>query len=75
MGLLFTEELQQWKQAEEYLLKALRIFNEYKDQHYIDITLGNLFNLCEESNDNEVLTAIAEVLGMEREDVEKMFEE
>ncbi len=70
---MLAQAQQQWKQARDYLLQALEIFVEYKDDYYSGITLRNIARLWRESGDASILTMVAERLGMEVSEVEELL--
>ena len=74
LGLL-AQDQQQWKQARNYLLQALEIYAEYKDEYSVRRTLRNIARLWRESSDANILAMVAERLGMEVSEVEKLLRE
>ena len=57
-----AQEQQQWDVAKEYLLRDLKIANEYKDRKGVQITLNTLFRLWKASGDQELPNTVAAIL-------------
>jgi tetratricopeptide (TPR) repeat protein len=72
LGTMAAEQ-RQWAQATDYLSKALVIFAEYPDTHNLGMTLGNLARLWEASNDQTIITAVAQVLNIGPDEAEKLL--
>jgi len=72
---LIAQEQQQWVQAREYLLQALKIFMKYNDAHSSRATVRNLARLWRASGNVNIPAMVAERLGMEVTEVEKLFRE
>ena len=70
---IVAQEQRQWQQAGEYLLQALQIYAEYKDNYYVNMTLRNLARLWKASDDVNVRVSIAEAFGKSVEETEKML--
>lgn len=60
-------------QAQDYLLQALGIYAEYEDNHNGAITAHNLMLLWQKGGVTDVPRAIAEKLGMEVSEVERVL--
>lgn len=71
LGILAAEQ-EQWPEAKDYLLTALWRFVEFKDAHNGGITLFGLDRLYEKTQDEMVLIAVGEVLGV-KEEMRKIF--
>ena len=56
-------------------VKALEIFNEYKDKHNSGIALHNLSRLYSESKDAGLPAAVAGVLGISVEEAGRILSE
>jgi hypothetical protein len=70
-----AQEQRQWPQAEEYYLKALATFLEYRDEHRGDFIWHNLTLLWRDSSDPELPKAVAVVLGESPEETENRMRE
>jgi hypothetical protein len=68
-------EQRQWPQAREYFLKALKTYVEYQDTHKVDFVLDYLASLWKASSDASLPAAVAPILGVTTEEVEKMLRE
>jgi hypothetical protein len=56
------------------LLAALEIFAAYKDHHNAAIVLRSLARLRQESGDDGIVAATAQLLGGSEEDVRALFQ-
>ena len=74
LGLL-TEDQEDYAQAQQHLQQALAIFFEFNDQHSVGMTIGNLFRLYQTTQDNNILTSIAQCLNSTVEEVTQLFEQ
>jgi tetratricopeptide (TPR) repeat protein len=68
-------EHNQWDIAQENLLKALEIFIEFEDQQNGVIALDNLASLWQVTMDQRVLTEVARILSISKEDAKELLEE
>ncbi len=59
---MVAQEQRQWEQAQEYFLKALEIFVEYKDTYSGGVVLQSLARLWKASDDARLPAAIASIL-------------
>ena len=73
LGLL-AEEQGQLSQASAHLLQALAIFAEFGDEHSVGMTVRNLARLRTASGNESLAAAVAQVLGVSVEEVERRFE-
>ena len=69
-----AQEQRQWPQAREYLMQDLTISAEFSDEHGLGITLQSLARLRTASGDESLAAAVAQVLGVSVEEVERRFE-
>lgn len=69
---MVAQEQRQWAEAEKNYREALRIWVEFKDQHSIGIALRNILSMASERPGMK--DWVAEILGRQAGEVEKLFE-
>ena len=72
LGLL-AEAQNDYGQAQQHLQQALEIFAEFNDQHSVEITLKILGRIYQATQDESILTNIAQCLNATVEDVQQRF--
>jgi tetratricopeptide (TPR) repeat protein len=72
LGLLAVAQ-QDYDQAQQNLQQALTIFVEFNDQHSTEITLRNLARLYQTTQDDRLLTPVAQCLGTTPAEVQQRF--
>ena len=70
-----AREQRQWDKAREQFLQALTICVEYNNMYNGRGVIGSLARLWKESTDATILPAIASILDIAPDEVEKMFRE
>jgi tetratricopeptide (TPR) repeat protein len=68
-----AQEQRQWEQGRAYLLQALKIFHGSQDTYSFTIVLHNLARLWQESDDRQLPSAVASLVGMKVDEVELAF--
>ncbi|MGK7876700.1 MAG: tetratricopeptide repeat protein [Xenococcaceae cyanobacterium] len=64
-----AEALEELEEAKNYYLQDLQITVEFNDEHNLGISLRNLVRFYQETQDEEILTAVVQVLGMTVEEL------
>ena len=72
LGLL-AEAQKDYPQAQQQLQQALKIFAEFNDQHSVVMTLNNLNRIYGTTQDEGLLSSVAEILDSTPEDVRQIF--
>ena len=72
LGLL-AEAQQDYAQAQQHLQQALIIFAEFNDQHSVAQTIQILARLYQTTQDDRLLTAVAQCLGSTPAEVQQLF--
>ena len=72
LGLL-AEAQEDYTQAQQHLQQALTIFVEFNDQHSIEITLRNLARLYQTTQDDRLLSTVAQCLNTTPAHVQQRF--
>lgn len=72
LGLL-SESLKDFEQAQLHHLEDLRICVEFNDQRRMTFTLGNLNRVYSGTQEEQLLSAVAEILDSTPEDVRQIF--
>ncbi|AFY43247.1 tetratricopeptide repeat protein [Nostoc sp. PCC 7107] len=70
-----AEELGELESAKAYYLQALQIFVEFNDEHGLGISLRNLARFYQVTQDESLLAAVSEILGMSVEELRQLFDE
>ena len=73
LGLL-AEAQNDYPQAQQQLQQALKVFVESNDQHSTVQTLNNLNRIYGVTQDEELLSSVAEILGATTDEVQQLFE-
>ncbi|MBD2463714.1 tetratricopeptide repeat protein [Oscillatoria sp. FACHB-1407] len=73
LGLL-AEAQEDYEQAQQHLQQALVIFVEFGDEYSVGMTLQNLARLYQTTQDEGILTAVAQCLNATVDEVSQLFE-
>jgi tetratricopeptide (TPR) repeat protein len=69
-----AEEMGDVDNARAYYLEDLRITVEFNDEHGLGISLRNLARVYQATQDDALLTAVAQILNTTPNDLKQMFE-
>ncbi|MEO1684154.1 MAG: tetratricopeptide repeat protein, partial [Cyanobacteria bacterium J06631_12] len=72
LGLL-AETQEDYAQAQKHLQQALEIFVEFNDEHSAGVAVSNLIRIYGETQDNSLLTDVAQCLNATVEEVTQIF--
>ncbi len=72
LGILAAEQ-EQWTPATDYLLKALEIFIEFKDEYRVGVASRSLARVYQATADETIVQAVAGVLGVTGEEVREKW--
>ncbi|XGV85894.1 MAG: tetratricopeptide repeat protein [Limnothrix sp. BL-A-16] len=72
LGLL-SQATENFPKALDYFLQALQIFAQFEDTHHAQVVLRNIANLYQQTQDPNILTAAAEILGCTPDDLATAF--
>ncbi len=70
---MLAEELSEYDQAKGYYLQTLQIFAEFNDQYSVNITMNCLAGLYSKTQDNSLLTAVAQILDWKEDELKELF--
>ncbi|MGB5772089.1 MAG: tetratricopeptide repeat protein, partial [Crocosphaera sp.] len=71
-----AEEVGELTQAKSYYLQALQIYAEFNDNYSVEtFSLPRLGDLYRQTQDEEIITTIASVLGIGVEEVKEMLDD
>ncbi len=73
LGLL-SEAEKDYAQAQKHLQQALIIFVEFNDQHSAGMTVQNLARLYQTTQDDNLLTTVAQCLNINSAEVKQLFD-
>ncbi|MEI6847341.1 MAG: hypothetical protein WCK32_04770, partial [Chlorobiaceae bacterium] len=68
-----AEEQREWSEAISYGLEAAEIFTEYHDQHSLQIVLGGLTRIWQETKDRYVIEKLSSLLNLTHEECEELL--
>ncbi|MEL7011109.1 MAG: hypothetical protein AAFY50_21010 [Cyanobacteria bacterium J06648_1] len=71
---MLSAELAEFEEAKKYYLQALEIFVEFEDRQRLDLTIGNLANLYQQTQDESLITEIATMFEMTEAEVRELFD-
>ena len=71
---MVAEELREYEQAQKHYQQALEIFIEFQDQHNAAIVMRSLARIYKTSQDDSLLTGVAQCSNSTVEEVAQMFE-
>ena len=71
---IVAQELREYEQARGHYQQALRTFVEFNDNHNAVIVLNSFNRLYQTTQNNDVLTDVAECLNSTVEEVSQLFE-
>ena len=71
---MVAEELREYEQAQKHYQQALEIFIEFQDQHNAAIVMRSLARIYKTSQDDSLLTGVAQCSNSTVEEVAQIFE-
>lgn len=74
LGML-AEELLDWESAKSNYLEALKIFAQSEDAINLNLTISNLTNLYQKTQDNSLIKEAAVMLKMTEAEVKELFDQ